>query len=121
MLTITPGRDTALVVRTATSEGWRRAALAGAGIVAGLLVWGVLVALGLGVVLAASEVAYAVLKWVGAAYLVTRTLMWFGILILATAPLARALRRPRVLRWLDRMVGRVFVGFGVRLALSARR
>lgn len=31
-----------------------------------------------------------------------------------------ALRRPGVVRWMDRLTGALFVGFGVRLAWSAR-
>lgn len=74
LLTITPGLDTALVLRTAAVEGARRAALAGVGIVTGCLAWGAAVALGLGVLLEASTLAFNVLKWAGAAYLV-----WLGI------------------------------------------
>jgi threonine/homoserine/homoserine lactone efflux protein len=197
LLTITPGLDTALVLRTAASEGPYRAALAGAGIVAGILVWGFLIAVGLAVLIVASAVGFTILKWAGAAYLVylgvrlvlgagdrkdslagttdgsakptylgswfTRglmtnllnpkigvfyisflpqfipagvnsgvfsfmlatlhaalTLIWFALLIAATKPIVRLLRKPGVLKWLDRFVGAVFVSFGVRLALSAR-
>jgi threonine/homoserine/homoserine lactone efflux protein len=74
LLTITPGLDTAMVLRTAAVEGARRAALAALGVVSGCLAWGAAVALGLGVLLAASETAYTVLKWAGAAYLA-----WLGI------------------------------------------
>ena len=74
LLTITPGLDTALVLRTAAVEGAKRAALASLGIVTGCLAWGAAVALGLGVLLEASTLAFNVLKWAGAAYLV-----WLGI------------------------------------------
>jgi RhtB (resistance to homoserine/threonine) family protein len=74
LFTITPGLDTAMVLRTAAVEGPRRGALAGLGIICGCLVWGVAVALGLGVLLAASQTAYTVLKWAGAAYLA-----WLGL------------------------------------------
>jgi threonine/homoserine/homoserine lactone efflux protein len=47
-------------------------------------------------------------------------LAWAGGLILATAPIARTLRRPGVVRWLDRVTGGVFVAFGVRIALERR-
>jgi threonine/homoserine/homoserine lactone efflux protein len=74
LLTITPGLDTAMVLRTAAVEGARRATLAALGIILGCLAWGAAVALGLGVLLAASSLAYIVLKWAGAAYLA-----WLGI------------------------------------------
>ena len=70
LLTIAPGLDTALVLRTATTEGARQAALAALGIALGCFGWATLVALGLGALLAASELAYTLLRWVGAAYLI---------------------------------------------------
>jgi len=81
VLTITPGLDTALVLRTVATRGPRQATLAGVGIATGCFGWAILVALGLGALLAASELAYTVLRWVGAAYLV-----WVGY---------RMLRYPR--------------------------
>ncbi len=81
LLTVTPGLDTALVLRTAASEGTRRAALAGLGIVLGCLCWAALVAVGLAALLADSKIAYVVLRFVGAAYLI-----WLGY---------RMLRYPR--------------------------
>ena len=81
LLTVTPGLDTALVLRTATAGTPRAAALAGLGIAAGCFAWASLVALGLGALLAASQVAYTLLRWVGAAYL-----LWVGY---------RMLRHPR--------------------------
>jgi threonine/homoserine/homoserine lactone efflux protein len=73
LLTLTPGLDTALMLRTAAVEGPRRAALTGLGILSGCLVWGAAVAVGLGALLTASEMAFSLLKWAGAAYLV-----WMG-------------------------------------------
>lgn len=69
VLTITPGLDTALVLRTAAAEGPRRAMLAAAGIALGCLGWGLVVGAGLGALLAASQLAYNVLRWAGALYL----------------------------------------------------
>ncbi|WP_230529998.1 LysE family translocator [Microvirga roseola] len=195
VLTITPGLDTALVLRTSALEGARKAAFAGIGITLGCLVWGLAVAVGLAALLTASELAFTVLKWAGAAYLVwlgarmilkpregfdpsatgispkaqggtewlwrglltnllnpkagifyisflpqfvpagvqagsfilllvmvhvVLSLLWFAALILATRPLNRALRRPAVIRVMDRLAGCVFVGFGVKLALARR-
>jgi len=74
LLTVTPGLDTALVLRTAASEGSRRAFAAALGICLGCLAWGALVAVGLGMLLQASEFAYLALKWIGAAYL-----LWLGL------------------------------------------
>ena len=69
LLTITPGLDTALVLRTATSEGARPASLAAIGIVTACFGWAIMVALGLGALLAASQPAYTVLRAIGACYL----------------------------------------------------
>jgi threonine/homoserine/homoserine lactone efflux protein len=77
LLTIAPGLDTALVLRTAATLGPRRAALAGLGIAAGCFGWALLVALGLGALLAASQAAYTTLRWIGAAYLI-----WIGYKLL---------------------------------------
>ncbi len=195
LLTIAPGLDTALVLRTAAAEGPKSAARAALGVVMGCLTWGAAAALGLGALLAASELAFTVLKWAGAAYLVwlglgllfkprsrfelelaggapapngrnwlrrgyltnllnpkvgvfyisflpqflpahvpaapfifllalLHALMgvaWFGLLIVATRPVARALKRPSVVRRLDRLTGLVFVSFGVKLALVRQR
>lgn len=73
LLTVNPGLDTALVLRTAATDSARQAGLAGLGIVTGCFGWSVVVALGLGAILAASQMAYSILRWVGAGYLV-----WLG-------------------------------------------
>ena len=195
LLTITPGLDTALVVRTSASEGRRAGLAATLGIAFGCLGWAGLTALGLGALLAASRLAYEILKWVGAAYLVwlgvkmivnprtafadamtaterrrgalgwfgkgflTNMLnpkvgvfyvsflpqfvphgaavgpfvlllgvihaligaLWLGFLTGATHRITTALKRPGVLKLLDRVTGVVFLAFGARLALEARR
>jgi threonine/homoserine/homoserine lactone efflux protein len=193
LLTLTPGLDTALILRTAAVEGPKRAAFAALGINFGCLIWGAAVALGLGALLAASTLAFTALKWVGAAYLVwlgvnlilkprdrfeiatgakhgggdlvwmrrgflTNLLnpkvgvfyvsflpqflpsgvqaapfifllavihvligsCWSATLIAGTRPIAGVLQRAAVVRWLDRLTGGVFLGFGVRLALERR-
>jgi threonine/homoserine/homoserine lactone efflux protein len=70
LLTITPGIDTALVLRTAAVEGPRRAMLAGAGVCCGCLMWGLVASVGLGSLLAVSQVAYGILRIAGACYLI---------------------------------------------------
>lgn len=69
LMTLTPGLDTALVLRTAAVEGPRPAMAAGTGIAVGCLAWGLAAALGLGVLLAVSETGYLVLQIAGACYL----------------------------------------------------
>jgi threonine/homoserine/homoserine lactone efflux protein len=195
LLTIAPGLDTALVLRTAAAEGPKSATLAALGVVMGCLTWGAAVAFGLGALLAASQLAFTVLKWAGALYLVwlganlilkprsqvalesageaaspsgrswlgrgyltnllnpkvgvfyvsflpqflpahvpagpfifllavlhaLMGIVWFALLIVATRPIARALKRPSVIRRLDRLTGVVFLSFGVKLALVRQR
>lgn len=77
LLTLTPGLDTALILRTTTAEGGRKALHAALGIDLGCFIWGALVAFGLGALLAVSELAYTLLKWCGAGYL-----CWLGIQLL---------------------------------------
>lgn len=70
VLTVVPGPDMAVVTKRAVSCGWRDGLRTAAGITTGLLVWGVLTLVGLAAVLAASAVAYTVVKLAGAAYLI---------------------------------------------------
>ncbi len=194
ILTLTPGFDTALVLRSAAAQGWKRASATALGVTMGCLVWGVAVGLGLGALLLASEMAYNLLKWVGAAYLLylgvklllnPRTqaeesqnvqgkeqsyfacfsrglfgnllnpkvgvfyvtflpqfipagasvalwctlmalthmligLVWNAVLIGGSQYFAAHLRRPMVLKMMDRLTGCVFIGFAAKLALSRR-
>ena len=73
VVTVTPGLDTALVLRAALTRSRREALATGAGIVAGLLVWGAAAAVGVSALLTASDTAYDLLRIAGAAYL-----LWVG-------------------------------------------
>jgi threonine/homoserine/homoserine lactone efflux protein len=73
LLTITPGLDTALVLRTAAIEGTGRAMLTALGIALGCLGWAIAASIGLGALVAASQLAYDVLRILGGAYIV-----WLG-------------------------------------------
>ncbi|TCT05642.1 LysE family translocator [Aquabacter spiritensis] len=119
LLTVTPGADTAMVLRTAACEGPRAARFAAGGILAGCLIWGAAVSLGLGALLQASEVAYAAVKWAGAGYLI-----WLGATLLAwprrtlasDAPAARreglaAWRRGFLTNMLNPKIGVFYVTF----------
>ncbi|HEU0273416.1 MAG TPA: LysE family translocator [Candidatus Udaeobacter sp.] len=70
LLTITPGLDTALVLRTVAVEGKKQAMLAGIGICSGCLLWGAAASFGLNVLLALSSAAYNLLRIVGSVYLI---------------------------------------------------
>jgi threonine/homoserine/homoserine lactone efflux protein len=121
LLTLTPGLDTAMVLRSATVEGRRPAMLAALGIGLGCLVWGASVALGLGALLTASTVAFMILKWAGAGYL-----LYLGVrlilkprraLILDAGPTPREggalapLRRGLLTNLLNPKVGVFYVSF----------
>jgi threonine/homoserine/homoserine lactone efflux protein len=203
ILIVTPGPDTALVLRTAAVEGPRRGAYTSAGVCSGLFFWGVAAALGVSAALAVSHTAYAVLRGVGALWLVwlgvmicagrpsgdraaqrtdlpgtgaavvdargdrawfwrgllsnitnpkvgvffitflpqfvpagvavapfsgllvlihvALSVVWLGLLIVATRSVGRVLRRPAVARMLDRVTAAVLIGAGLRLATEGRR
>ncbi len=77
---MTPGLDTALVLRAAAVEGSRKGIEAAFGIAAGCLTWGLTVSVGLGALLAASAFAYNALRVAGALYM-----LWLGARMLAAA------------------------------------
>ncbi|MFC7273588.1 LysE family translocator [Paractinoplanes rhizophilus] len=70
LLTITPGLDTALVLRAAVSMGRGPAFATALGVGAGALTWGAAAAVGVSALLTASEVAYTALRVAGAAYMI---------------------------------------------------
>lgn len=190
VLTLTPGLDTAMVLRASLSNHYKVAMHAASGIILGCLAWGAAVSLGLGVILRASEFLYMLVKLAGAAYLlylgfgllftprqglsdetnnpslpaktafrqglVTNllnpkigifyvsfipqfippdvnvalysfflaavhafiTIFWFMALILASNYLSVWIKSPTVVSRLDRLTGTIFIGFGLKLALS---
>ncbi|UAL11164.1 LysE family translocator [Caulobacter segnis] len=120
LLTLTPGLDTALVIRTAAAEGPRRATGAAIGVGLGCLIWGAAASFGVGALLTASEMAYTALRWTGAAYLA-----WTGIRMILkprdafepgemkavdAGPIA-ALRRGLLTNLLNPKVGIFYVSF----------
>lgn len=86
LLTIIPGLDTALVLRSAATRGRAHAFATALGINTGALLWGAAAACGATAVLTVSHLAYAALRIAGAAYL-----LWMG------AQLLRTLRKEPVL------------------------
>ena len=68
--TSTPGPAVLYIVTSSTQHGWRKATFAALGNIAGLLCLGILAVTGLGAVIRASELAFDIIKFIGAAYLV---------------------------------------------------
>ena len=74
LLNLTPGQDTLYTIGRSVAQGRRAGIVSAMGIMTGVLVHTLLAALGLSVILATSALAFAVVKYAGAAYLV-----WLGI------------------------------------------
>lgn len=70
VLIVTPGPDTALVIRNALRSGARASSLTALGVGLGSLAWAVAAALGVALLLERSATAFTLLKLAGAAYLV---------------------------------------------------
>ncbi|MCO4263500.1 LysE family translocator [Pseudarthrobacter sp. MDT3-26] len=77
LLTLVPGIDTALVLRSSLARTRGFAFATALGISTGLMVWGIAAAVGVSALLAASELAYRALTIAGAAYMV-----WLGASLL---------------------------------------
>lgn len=86
LLTLVPGLDTALVLRSSISKSRGFAFATALGIGTGAMIWGVAAAVGVSALLAASELAYRALTLAGAAYMV-----WLGVSLLW-----KSLRREKV-------------------------
>ena len=69
VLTVIPGLDTTLVLRSALTQSRRHAVVTALGVSTGALAWGAAAAVGAAALLAASEVAYRAVTIVGAAYM----------------------------------------------------
>jgi threonine/homoserine/homoserine lactone efflux protein len=95
LITMTPGLDTVNVLRTSASAGSRNGIMTALGIGVGCLIWGSAVALGLGSLIAKWKIAFLVLQWIGAVYLV-----WIGGRTLLS------LRRPATGMIIDRVPDR---------------
>ncbi|OEC85748.1 LysE family translocator [Acinetobacter sp. YK3] len=190
LLTLTPGLDTTLIIRTATLEGKAKAFQAALGINLGCIAWGIIVACGLGALLITSDIAFNLLKWMGAIYLtwlglnlllkprtqladinettVTQNwfikgfwgnllnpkvgifyisflpqfipqssspiiwtmglvmihvvigLIWSIFLIAAMQSISAYLKRPKFIKYMDRITGSIFILFALKLAFSKR-
>lgn len=73
LLTIVPGLDTAMVLRSTATHGRRHGFATALGVNGGALIWGAGAAVGVSALLTASTIAYTVVRVVGAAYMI-----WIG-------------------------------------------
>ncbi|MBR9985477.1 MAG: LysE family translocator [Desulfosarcina sp.] len=73
LLNITPGQDTMYILGRSVAQGRQAGVLSVLGIMTGVLVHTLLAALGLSVILATSSLAFSIIKYAGAVYLV-----WIG-------------------------------------------
>ena len=74
MLNLTPGQDTMYIIGRSLAQGRQAGVLSVMGIMTGVLVHTLLAAFGLSAVLASSAIAFSVVKYAGAVYLI-----WIGI------------------------------------------
>jgi threonine/homoserine/homoserine lactone efflux protein len=89
LLHLTPGPDMLFVAGSSAAQGRRAGVMAALGVGAGCVLHMVLAAVGLSALLATSALAFEVVKWAGAGYLV-----WIGIGMLRGASAAPAATRP---------------------------
>ena len=71
LLNIMPGPDSLLIMTRSATQGWRAGCTAALGIGAGVFVHVFAAAIGLSAVLATSATAFTVVKYIGAAYILT--------------------------------------------------
>lgn len=91
LLTLVPGLDTALVLRSSLTRSRSYAWATAAGIATGAMAWGVAAAVGVSALLTASELAYRVLTTAGAAYM-----CWLGGSMIWRSVRAGAVQLPSV-------------------------
>ncbi len=70
ILTITPGLDTAVVIRNTSRSGIQDGCVTSLGICSGLFIHAIFSAIGISAILLQSAEAFQVMKWVGAGYLI---------------------------------------------------
>ena len=73
LLNITPGQDTMYIIGRSIAQGRKAGMISVLGIMSGVLVHTLLAAFGLSVILAASSLAFSIVKYLGAGYLI-----WIG-------------------------------------------
>lgn len=89
LLTLVPGLDTALVLRSALTRSRPYAWATAAGVATGAMIWGIAAAVGISALLTASELAYRALTVAGAGYM-----CWLGVSMIWRSVRDRAVQLP---------------------------
>ncbi|MGF1763690.1 LysE family translocator [Aliivibrio kagoshimensis] len=87
LLTLTPGLDTALVIRNTSRAGWKDGVISSLGICSGLFVHALFSAIGISVLLLNSAWLFEAVKMLGAAYLI-----WLGVSSIRSARKSESMR-----------------------------
>lgn len=194
LLNMAPGPDSLLIVSRSAAQGWRSGSAAALGIGSGTLVHVFAAALGLSAILATSVMAFTIVKYIGAAYLLymgckllfskaspptlshsmqaltyrkvflqgffsnllnpkiaifflafvpqfisndssskalafillgcifnANGMLWCHFLAISSAKISQRIRISSVFScWIDRIIGAIFISFGIKLALFSR-
>jgi threonine/homoserine/homoserine lactone efflux protein len=194
LLNMAPGPDSLLIVSRSAAQGWRSGSAAALGIGSGTLVHVFAAALGLSTILATSVMAFTIVKYIGAAYLLymgckllfskaspptlshsmqaltyrkvflqgffsnllnpkiaifflafvpqfisnnssskalafillgcifnANGMLWCHFLAVSSAKISQRIRISSVFScWIDRIIGAIFISFGIKLALFSR-
>lgn len=99
LLTITPGLDTTLILRTSVLEEKQKAFHVALGINSGCILWGMIVACSLGYILNTSPLIFNAIKWMGVIYLV---LIGFQMLLQPRTQVGTAINQPSSHNWFIR-------------------
>jgi threonine/homoserine/homoserine lactone efflux protein len=111
-VTLAPGTDNVYVLTHAIKQGKKAGLVAALGFSSGLIFHTLLAVLGFAAMIKASPLAYDVIRYAGAAYLIYPGLriLRAGAIVNASAPI-----------YLNRLAGCAFIGLGIRIALPATR
>ena len=116
LLNLTPGPDVLYIATHAARSGWRVGLLAGLGITLGCLVHVTAGALGMSALIATSTLAFIMLKWLGAAYL-----LWVGVRMLLSPAVASQAIQDESAAACDRRNSRqIFLGGFLTNVLNAK-
>jgi threonine/homoserine/homoserine lactone efflux protein len=117
-LFLIPGPAVLLTLARAASGGRRVGVATGLGIATGDLVHTAMATVGLSALLMTSALAFQIVKYLGIAYL---SAVYTSLIAFGAGSFARWLaQHRRIGRWQGKVVGGIYLGLGVKLALQER-